>query len=297
MTTIEGLATGDALHPVQAAFIEHDAFQCGYCTPGQICSAVGLLAEGHAQTDDDVREQMSGNLCRCGAYPNIVAADPSEVRRRGGARRCIRSATSGPTTPADAVGAVGRRPAGHVPRRRHQPARPDEADVETPGQLVDINRLPLGQIEDDGRRPADRRDGRATATWPYHDAVRERYPVLSRGAARRRLAAAAQHGHRRRQPAAADALPVLPRRRSPCNKREPGAGCAALDGHNRSHAVLGTSDTCIATHPSDMCVALAALDAVVHIRGAEGERASRSPTSTSCPATTPQKRRCSSTAS
>ena len=65
---------GDELHPVQAAFLKHDAFQCGYCTSGQICSAVGLIAEGHAKTEDDVRELMSGNICRCGAYPNIVAA-------------------------------------------------------------------------------------------------------------------------------------------------------------------------------------------------------------------------------
>jgi xanthine dehydrogenase YagT iron-sulfur-binding subunit len=72
--TIEGLATGNALHPVQQAFIDHDAFQCGYCTPGQICSAVGLIQEGHAKTADDIRELMSGNICRCGAYPNIVAA-------------------------------------------------------------------------------------------------------------------------------------------------------------------------------------------------------------------------------
>ena len=74
VTTIEGLASGDTLHPLQEAFVEHDAFQCGYCTPGQICSAAGLLAEGKARTDDDIRELMSGNLCRCGAYPNIVAA-------------------------------------------------------------------------------------------------------------------------------------------------------------------------------------------------------------------------------
>lgn len=74
LTTIEGLAQGEELHPMQAAFVSHDAFQCGYCTPGQICSAVGLVAEGHAQTRDDLREQMSGNLCRCGAYPNILAA-------------------------------------------------------------------------------------------------------------------------------------------------------------------------------------------------------------------------------
>jgi xanthine dehydrogenase YagT iron-sulfur-binding subunit len=74
VTTIEGLAQGDALHPLQQAFIDHDAFQCGYCTPGQICSAAGLIAEDRARTTDEIRELMSGNLCRCGAYPNIVAA-------------------------------------------------------------------------------------------------------------------------------------------------------------------------------------------------------------------------------
>ncbi|MEN3370396.1 MAG: xanthine dehydrogenase YagT iron-sulfur-binding subunit [Verrucomicrobiota bacterium] len=74
ITTIEGLAKGDELHPVQAAFLEHDGFQCGYCTPGQICSAVACIAEGHAKSDNEIREWMSGNLCRCGAYPNIVAA-------------------------------------------------------------------------------------------------------------------------------------------------------------------------------------------------------------------------------
>jgi xanthine dehydrogenase YagT iron-sulfur-binding subunit len=74
ITTIEGLADGDRLHAVQAAFVEHDAFQCGFCTPGQILSAVAVIAEGRARTDDEIREAMSGNLCRCGAYPNIVAA-------------------------------------------------------------------------------------------------------------------------------------------------------------------------------------------------------------------------------
>jgi xanthine dehydrogenase YagT iron-sulfur-binding subunit len=74
IVTIEGLATDGALHPLQQAFIDHDAFQCGYCTPGQICSAAGLIAEGKAKTADEIRELMSGNICRCGAYPNIVAA-------------------------------------------------------------------------------------------------------------------------------------------------------------------------------------------------------------------------------
>jgi xanthine dehydrogenase YagT iron-sulfur-binding subunit len=83
VTTIEGLASADdALHDVQRAFMERDAFQCGYCTPGQICSAVGLLHEGHAKTPDDIRELMSGNICRCGAYPNIVAAIHDVIERR-----------------------------------------------------------------------------------------------------------------------------------------------------------------------------------------------------------------------
>ena len=71
LTTIEGLADGEELHPMQQAFIKHDAFQCGYCTPGQICSAVGLANEGRAQNSAEIQELMSGNLCRCGAYNNI----------------------------------------------------------------------------------------------------------------------------------------------------------------------------------------------------------------------------------
>src|SRR6478609_577568 len=90
VTTIEGLADGDDLHPLQVAFVEHDAFQCGYCTPGQLCSAAGMLEEfeagwpsvvgGDELTDTEIRERMSGNLCRCGAYMNIVGAI-AEVRR------------------------------------------------------------------------------------------------------------------------------------------------------------------------------------------------------------------------
>ena len=102
VTTIEGLARGDRLHPVQAAFIKYDAFQCGYCTPGQICSAVGLLEEARRGevshvthdmsgtmtrlTDDEIRERMSGNVCRCGAYPQIVAAIQEVHSGRGAGR-------------------------------------------------------------------------------------------------------------------------------------------------------------------------------------------------------------------
>ena len=81
VTTIEGLATDGALHTLQQAFIDHDAFQCGYCTSGQICSAAGLIAEGKAKSADEIRELMSGNICRCGAYPNIVAAIQQAMRQ------------------------------------------------------------------------------------------------------------------------------------------------------------------------------------------------------------------------
>jgi xanthine dehydrogenase YagT iron-sulfur-binding subunit len=74
ITTIEGLGSGDALHPLQAAFIEHDAFQCGYCTPGQIVSGVACISEGHAGSPEEIKAWMSGNICRCGAYSGIVAA-------------------------------------------------------------------------------------------------------------------------------------------------------------------------------------------------------------------------------
>jgi xanthine dehydrogenase YagT iron-sulfur-binding subunit len=85
ITTVEGLAKDGELHPVQQAFIDHDAFQCGYCTPGQICSVIGLVKEGKAKTIDDIRDLMSGNVCRCGAYVNIVkvvqeALERSEAR-------------------------------------------------------------------------------------------------------------------------------------------------------------------------------------------------------------------------
>ncbi|EJN12116.1 aerobic-type carbon monoxide dehydrogenase, small subunit CoxS/CutS-like protein [Bradyrhizobium sp. YR681] len=86
ITTVEGLATGDELHPLQAAFIEHDAFQCGYCTPGQICSGVGLMQEGHAHTREEIREQMSGNICRCGAYTNIADAIEDVIARQSASR-------------------------------------------------------------------------------------------------------------------------------------------------------------------------------------------------------------------
>jgi len=85
VTTIEGLQNGEELHPMQEAFIKHDGFQCGYCTPGQIMSAVACIKEGYAGSDSEIREYMSGNICRCGAYPNIVDAI-KEVAKKGGVK-------------------------------------------------------------------------------------------------------------------------------------------------------------------------------------------------------------------
>ncbi|KQP28530.1 (2Fe-2S)-binding protein [Methylobacterium sp. Leaf102] len=85
ITTVEGLAESAGLHPLQAAFVEHDAFQCGYCTPGQLCSAVGMMTEGHAHSREEIREAMSGNICRCGAYTNIVDAI-EDVMQAGAAK-------------------------------------------------------------------------------------------------------------------------------------------------------------------------------------------------------------------
>jgi xanthine dehydrogenase YagT iron-sulfur-binding subunit len=83
ITTIEGLSKGDTLHPMQEAFIKHDGFQCGYCTPGQIMSAIACVREGHANSEEEIRQYMSGNICRCGAYPNIVEAI-ADVKKQGG---------------------------------------------------------------------------------------------------------------------------------------------------------------------------------------------------------------------
>jgi xanthine dehydrogenase YagS FAD-binding subunit len=144
--------------------------------------------------------------------------------------------------------------------------------VETPATLVDINRLPLSQIDDRG---GGLLIGAlvTNSDLAYHARVRERYPVLSEailsGASpqlRNMASVAGNVMQRTRCPYFRDGV-------SPCNKRVPGAGCAALDGFNRSHAVLGTSEQCIASNPSDMCVALAILDAVVHVRGPRGTRA------------------------
>jgi xanthine dehydrogenase YagT iron-sulfur-binding subunit len=100
IVTVEGLASGRQLHPVQAAFIKHDGFQCGYCTPGQIMSAVACIAEGHAGNDSEIREWMSGNLCRCGAYNGIVESVREAKALMTGANPGKQSAMGDPQSPA-----------------------------------------------------------------------------------------------------------------------------------------------------------------------------------------------------
>ena len=271
ITTVEGLGASDALSPLQQAFIERDAFQCGYCTPGQLCSAMGLLAEGQARTRDDIRELMSGNICRCGAYTNIVDAieDVMHATRRDARMRrfeYVRAATL-----AEALAAL---------------TEPDTSllaggtnlvdlmkyDVARPRRVVDIGRLPLQSIDElpDGGLRIGALVPNADAA--YDARVQARAPLVASailaGASPQLRNAATTGGN------------LLQRTRcfyfydtgTPCNKREPGTGCSAIGGVTRMHAILGTSDRCIATHPSDMCVALAALRASVLVTGPSGDR-------------------------
>ena len=266
VTTIEGLAKDGALHPLQQAFIDHDAFQCGYCTPGQICSAAGLIAEGKAKTADEIRELMSGNICRCGAYPNIVAAIQQAMT--AGWQAMINFEYARASDVADAVRQIAADPAAKFIAGGTNLIDLMKEDVERPSRLIDISRLPLKTVEETA-------DGglRIGALVPnsdlaYHPLIEQRYPLLSQRDPGRRLAATAQHGLDRRQSAAAHALLLFLRHGDALQQAR--AGQRLLGDRRPStaiHAILGTSEACIATHPSDMCVALAALEAKVHVVG------------------------------
>ena len=158
VTTIEGLAGDDGgLHPMQEAFIRHDAFQCGCCTPGQILSAVSLLAEGRAGSDEEIKEFMSGNLCRCGAYQNIRRRDP---RGRAGAGRVAMrpfAYTRAPTPPRPSR-LVSRDPdAAYLAGGTTQVDLMLKDGIVEPRRLVDITRLPLRGITRGERRCASER--------------------------------------------------------------------------------------------------------------------------------------------
>ena len=136
MTTIEGLAgTSGDVHPMQQAFIDHDAFQCGYCTPGQIMSAIGCVQEGHAGSEAEIREYMSGNLCRCAAYPNIVAAVQQAKTEDGGSLTCALSIFARADSAADrdrgarAISPAARRAARCTTAANISPAAPTLIDL------------------------------------------------------------------------------------------------------------------------------------------------------------------------
>ena len=266
VTTIEGLADGEELHPMQAAFVEHDAFQCGYCTPGQICSAVGMLDElregwpsavthGEPELDDEeIRERMSGNLCRCGAYANIVPAI------RGG-RRMKPFAYERAADAGAAVASGGRYLAGGTNLVDLM-----KLEVETPELLIDVRDLNT-EIEETGDGGLRIGAGVTNSALAAHPAVRERYPVLSQsllnGASGQLRNLATVGGNLLQRTRCSYFQDVT----KPCNKRRPGSGCPAREGDHRNLAILGHSEACVATHPSDMAVALTALGATVHVAG------------------------------
>ncbi len=266
--TIEGLAQGGQLHPVQEAFIAHDGLQCGFCTPGQIMSAIGLIQEGQAGADPEhVRESMSGNLCRCGAYQgtNSRCGEP-----KGG--RMKRFDYVRPATIDEAVSAAA------APGSAYLAAGTNLVDlmkggVMQPKRLVDITRLPgLDRIEDlpDGgvRIGALVRN----ANLAHDPNFARRFPVVAEallsGASAQLRNAATVGGNLLQRTRCAYFYDTA----SACNKRSPGSGCDARGGDTRLHAILGWSESCIATHPSDFCVALAALDALVEVEGKAGRR-------------------------
>ena len=295
ITTVEGLADGDTLHPLQQAFLDRDAYQCGYCTPGQICSAVGMLAEADAGwpsavtpadasrvdgaaelTVDEVRERMSGNLCRCGAYANIVPAilDAAAVRRCRPMGRPVKpfGYRTGRCA-AEAVAAVARVARGGLPRRWHQPRRPDAAGRRHARTARRRHPAAAGPDRADRRgRPADRRGGAQQRP--------RRRPAGPAALSRRcpRRCSPAPPGScatwRRSAETCCNAPAACTSRTSASHATSASRARAAprTEGIHRDLAILGTSQRCIATHPSDMAVALAALDAVVRVVGPGGQR-------------------------
>ena len=274
--TIEGIARGEQLHPMQAAFIAHDGLQCGFCTPGQIMSAIGMMQEAQAGDDPErIRGCMSGNLCRAApmpasSMPSRGANEPDHDKPE--ALRMKPFDYVRPSTIAEAVAAAAR------PGSTYLAAGTNLLDlmkggVSRPDRLVDVTRLPgLDRVEHlaDGSvrigalvRNADlAHDAEFARAYP---AVAE---ALLSGASAQLRNAATVGGNLLQRTRCAYFYDTASR----CNKREAGSGCDARDGENRLHAVLGWSEGCIATHPSDFCVPLVALDAVVEIEGQGGRR-------------------------
>ena len=269
ITTIEGLAHGRReLHPMQQAFITHDGFQCGYCTSGQIMSATAMVHEPWGPADDDVREAMSGNICRCGAYPGIVAAIQDVRHERGGRRDDLvrlRERRGSSTVPC-ARRAIR---ADAVRRRRHDADRSHEArrrdgrrmsststrSIARDASLATVSELPggglrLGALAHMSDVAWDARVRRALFRSSSQSLL-----LAASGQLRNMATMGGNMLQRTRCPYFRDTA-------TPCNKREPGSrllGDRRLQSHRTRCSARATQ--CIATHPSDLAVALAALDA------------------------------------
>ena len=211
---------------------------------------------------------MSGNICRCGAYPNIVAAIQQVDEQV-----MINFQYARATGVADAVRQIAADPSAKFIAGGTNLIDLMKDDVERPSRLIDISRLPLKTVEETASGGLRIGALVPNSDLAYHPLVEKRYPMLSSailaGASQQLRNMASTGGNLLQRTRCAYFYDTV----TPCNKREPGSGCSAIDGLNRSHAILGTSEACIATHPSDMCVALVALDATVHVAGPNGERA------------------------
>ncbi|MGY3080998.1 CO/xanthine dehydrogenase FAD-binding subunit/aerobic-type carbon monoxide dehydrogenase small subunit (CoxS/CutS family) [Bradyrhizobium sp. LM6.10] len=267
ITTVEGLAKDGTLHPLQQAFIDHDAFQCGYCTPGQICSAARTARRRPCpgcRRDPGADERKPLPLRRLSEHPR------RHPTGNGPAMNNFQYARA--TDVTDAIRLLAADPGAKLIAGGTNLIDLMKENVERPSRLIDISRLPLRKVEETA-------DGslRIGALVPnsdlaYHPLIEQRYPLLASailaGASAQLRNMASVGGNLMQRTRCAYFYDTA----TPCNKRRPSSGCSAMDGLNRNHAILGTSASCIATNPSDMSVALAALGALVHIAGRSGER-------------------------
>ena len=283
ITTIEGLAHGEQLHPLQSAFVHHDGFQCGYCTPGQICSAVGMIREQKAgmpsfATEDHRKpsgpDRRGDPRADERQYLPLLRLSEHRGRDQGrGGRDAMRAFTfERPDSVVAAARAVAGKPgakfiAGGTNLHRPHEARGGESDAPR-GRQPAVARIGRGHRR---RRIADRRARPQQRSRGGAPGEKELWRIEP-GAAGRRLGTVAQQGHDRGQPAPADALLLFLRHHQTLQQARSRIGLRGVGGFNRIHAVLGASEDCIAVHPSDMAVAMRALDAKVETVTSEGKQ-------------------------
>ena len=274
ITTIEGLGTPKNMHPMQAAFVKHDGYQCGFCTPGQICSAVAMLEEVKAGVPSHVTADLNGaarghdrRVSRAHERQHLplrrLLQHPGSDRRGRGSETMKSFTYERASSPAAAASAAARIKGAKFIAGGTNLLDLMKLQIETPAHLIDINDLGLDKIE-----PTPEGGLKIGALVRNTDLaadarVRRDYGVLTRA-----LVAGASAQLRNQATTAGNLLqrtrcPYFYDTNQPCNKRRPGSGCAAIGGFSRQHAIVGVSDACIATHPSDMAVAMRALDATV----------------------------------